>query len=378
MSRSTARKLAFTGVAFALAGALVLGLAELALRLFGDAPLYMAHPVLGGTLRPGIRTRYRRADVDQEVLINAHGFHDEEYPRAKPPGTRRVLLLGDSFMEALQVGIHETFAKVLQRCLTKPGEPVQVVNAGRSGRGCLEEYLFLRHAGWSFEPDVVLVAFVMNDVDDDWARRDLIDRDREGRPLTFRAQGLSPLPLWLKALLHRSWAVYRLMEGLSAGWQALRKGGAGAAVGAAGGIGVAPVPGEAFRILRPTYDAETEAAWAFSLKSLELMNDECRARKVPLVLMIVPLESSFDARTTPTTEFWKLARANAERPHRILAEFCARHGIPLLDLLPGLRACPKRPLHANEGHWNADGNAAAAALACEALTQLFARTHPRR
>jgi hypothetical protein len=356
-ARLAVRKLAFTALALALAGSSVFAVAELALRLTGDAPLYMAHPVLGGTLRPSIRSRYKRADVDQEILTNAHGLHDEEYPLEKPAGTKRVLVIGDSYVEALQVGIPDTFSKQLQQRLTR----VQVVNAGRSGRGVLENYLYLRHAGWSFAPDVVVLAFVMNDVDDDWSRRSLIEMDAQGRPVRFREQGLSPLPLWFKAILHRSWAVYRLIETASLAWHALRRGAAGAAAGAA-----APAPAQVpdqFRILRADYDADTKSAWAFTSKILETMNAECRARKVPLVLMVVPMETAFDERATATTRTWNITRQTAEKPHAILAELCSTHGIPLLDLLPGFRASPVRPLHVEEGHWNVAGNKLAAELA---------------
>lgn len=123
------------------------------------------------------------------------------------------------------------------------------------------------------------------------------------------------------------------------------------------------------RILRAEYDADTKAAWTFSSKSLETMHRECRARGVPLVLMVVPMEAAFDERSTATTRVWNVTKASAEKPHGVLAEFCAKQGIALLDLLPGFRASAVRPLHVEEGHWNVAGNRLAAELACAMLAR---------
>lgn len=357
---SLRRKLAFTGVACALGLALLLAGAELGLRLFGHAPLYIADPVQGSMLRANLRSRYVRADVDQEILTNAYGFHDEAYPVARPAGYRRVLMLGDSYMEALQVPIAQNFAKQLQGCLDARERRVQTINTGRSGRGCLEDWLCLRTLGFPFQPDLVVLSFVMNDVDDDWARRDLIARDDRGRPTAFRAQGITPVPLWLKAVIHRSWALYRLLEYGSLFWAQVRKGRAGANAAAAG---------DAFRILRTRYDAETELAWKHTLEVLAGVDAECRERGVRFMIMIVPMESQFDMRKSPTADYWKLPNNLTDRPQQVLAEFGRTRGIPVLDLLVPFRASRVRPLHADEGHWNVAGNKLAAELACRFITE---------
>lgn len=359
------RKLAFSLFTFGLVCASVLVGAEVLLRLFSHAPLYIADPVQGSILRPNIRSRYARADVDQEIVTNRWGFHDEDYPQEKPAGHRRVVVLGDSYMEALQVGIPETFTKQLQGLLSTPARRVQAINTGRSGRGCLEDWLCLRTLGFGFQPDLVVLSFVMNDVDDDWARRNLIARDERGRPTTFVAQGISPLPLWLKAVVHRSWAMYRVLEAASIFWTNLKRGRAGANAAAAA---QAPVD-DSFRILRTRYDAETEKAWTHTLEVLAGLDAECRERNVRFMLMVVPAENQFDARKSPTAEYWKLEGNLTDRPQQILREFCAKRGIPILDLLEPFRASPIRPLHADEGHWNAAGNRLAAELASKYIDE---------
>src|SRR5438093_9901774 len=60
--------------------------------------------VVGMTLIPGRHGRWVKPGIfDAPVEINSAGFRDREHELTKPAGTRRVLLLGASFVEALQV-----------------------------------------------------------------------------------------------------------------------------------------------------------------------------------------------------------------------------------------------------------------------------------
>jgi lysophospholipase L1-like esterase len=99
------------------------------------------------------------------VEISEQGLRDRVYPYAKPPGTRRVLMLGDSLTEGLEVGLDQTFAKQLERDLTA-GRPTEVINAGHYGYGTDQELLFFRTRGRRWQPDLVVLAFTPgNDVE---------------------------------------------------------------------------------------------------------------------------------------------------------------------------------------------------------------------
>src|SRR4029077_17238077 len=54
----------------------------------------------------------------QQITINAYGMRDREHDVEKPKGTYRILVLGDSFMEALQLRFDECFASLLERDLS--------------------------------------------------------------------------------------------------------------------------------------------------------------------------------------------------------------------------------------------------------------------
>src|SRR6476661_2481574 len=57
------------------------------------------------------------ADFSVPVRTNANGFRDLDRATSKQDGTRRVALLGDSFIEAVQVPFESTAAQRLQQML---------------------------------------------------------------------------------------------------------------------------------------------------------------------------------------------------------------------------------------------------------------------
>jgi hypothetical protein len=101
--------------------------------------------------------------------FNALGCRGRDYKIPRPPGTGRILLLGDSF--TLGVGVHEkdTFGNQLEHLLNERAEAsasfssYEVVNCGVSGFGTREERLFYEEFGAKYEPDIVLLVMVSND-----------------------------------------------------------------------------------------------------------------------------------------------------------------------------------------------------------------------
>ncbi len=151
-------------------GALLLG--ELVLRAAGIAFPIFSRPddERGWALRPGARGRFE-AEGGSWVVINRDGLRDREHSRTKPPGTLRIAVLGDSYAEALQVPVEQTFWSVLEGNLNRSGSEhgwqVEVLNFGVRGYGTAQELLTLRCCVWDYSPDIVLLAFVSgNDLSD--------------------------------------------------------------------------------------------------------------------------------------------------------------------------------------------------------------------
>lgn len=155
-----------------LALALFVGLVslEVGLRVF-DVGLPMAriwrwHPTLGWTQNPNWTYDYTIDGDRVHNEFNALGFRDTEHARAKPPGTRRIVVLGDSFCEALQVDLEQTFFRLLEARLDARGDgDYETINLGVGDWGQAQQLLALRDIGLDFAPDLVICeVFPLNDL----------------------------------------------------------------------------------------------------------------------------------------------------------------------------------------------------------------------
>jgi hypothetical protein len=74
-------------------------LSEAVLRLLGISPninrLWHYHPVLGWNQHP---SKTFKLPTGVSLSINAAGFRDDEHLIKKPPGTRRIVVIGDSLL----------------------------------------------------------------------------------------------------------------------------------------------------------------------------------------------------------------------------------------------------------------------------------------
>ena len=112
---------------------------------------------------------YFDADNAVQMTVGRLGFreHDRALDPAKPPGTVRILGLGDSFAFGVGVKDRDTFFYRLETALNADaGEHrFEVLNAGVQGYNTRDEILYLeRH--WlpmGIDPDIVLIVFYLND-----------------------------------------------------------------------------------------------------------------------------------------------------------------------------------------------------------------------
>jgi hypothetical protein len=141
--------------------------AEVGMRIAGVSypSFYEEDADLGDRLRPGAEG-WARTEGGSFVRINSDGMRDSEHTIAKPPGTIRIAVLGDSFAEAMHVPQEQTFWSVLGRELSACAQRrYEVLNFGVSGYGTAQELLMLRSRVWKYSPDIVLLAFFSgNDV----------------------------------------------------------------------------------------------------------------------------------------------------------------------------------------------------------------------
>src|SRR5688572_26831400 len=94
-----------------------LGLFEIGVRVarvdYNLSPNWKFHPVLGWSQVPNGRYEVVTQGHQLRVQFNSMGFRDREHERAKPPGVKRIVVIGDSFSEAVQVNVEDTFHRKL-------------------------------------------------------------------------------------------------------------------------------------------------------------------------------------------------------------------------------------------------------------------------
>ncbi|MCB9870404.1 MAG: SGNH/GDSL hydrolase family protein [Planctomycetes bacterium] len=111
---------------------------------------------------------YFGSDNSIEHRFNSVGWRDREHELAKPPGTLRILGLGDSYLYGQGVRHEDICLSRVERLLQPPaGKKLECINAGISAYNTGHQLELLRNRGLAYQPDIVILHFVLNDVEPD-------------------------------------------------------------------------------------------------------------------------------------------------------------------------------------------------------------------
>jgi hypothetical protein len=353
-----------------LAGSLLASvvLAEFLVRAVYPQQLAVWHTMRDGLVihPPGLVTHL--VEFDQVVRFNAFGMRDRERTLKKAQGTKRVLVLGDSFMEALQVSFEDSFPSLLESGLrTRVGRDVEVVNVGVGGWGQDDQLAYLRKHGLAFEPDLILIAMTMhNDVFDNLKERfhTLVDGQLVERPAA-RISEWEYQSLRLKGFFaSRShlWQLLRKVKNL----REIR------ILAAALDDHVAQLVG------KDEKPQELERGWALTFELFKEIRDIGKGAGARTAIMLIPLRLQLENGThhhPPATGSLPASDAAVDKPQQAMRTFGRDANVEIIDLLPVLRswtveqraAGGKASLHLWEGHWNATGHRLAADVAVKAI-----------
>jgi hypothetical protein len=183
---------------------------EMGTRLFADVgpSLIVKDPVVGKRYRAGFQGEVYVPEAGRRVALrfNRDGFRGPDRPYEKPPGVRRVAVLGDSMIVAAATDEEKTLVRRLEDMLNgaDPAAAWEVMNFGISSSSTGQEMVLYREVASRYHPDIVVCAFyVGNDLADNSPRltrapRIYFDLDPSGalRQLPFRAP-INPLTEWL-------------------------------------------------------------------------------------------------------------------------------------------------------------------------------------
>ena len=360
-------------------------------RLSGEHVLRFPDPLRGWILLPG-RTAYQRTrDYGVTVTINDKGLRDRPHEYAPAPGVFRIVVLGDSYMEAYQVPLEQSLPYRLQETLAERG--VEVVNLGVGGYGTTQAYLALREEGLRYAPDLVILAFYHNDVSDNSrALQELMmgadDLKTFGRPYARAHQWDAeiewemPDPTRLDRYVaerraKRSGALRRVLRFLVP-----------TQVGHLFERGLAPLlPRGAKRhdphvvlgwsflsdfspehaapgLDEQRYERLWKDAWLVTRRMILEARLLAHGAGAEFAILYVPAMVQVDPghRRRVEQEFPDLPFDHT-RLNRALARFCAEHRIPLLDPLDAFVAANRERrlfYQIEDRHWNAEGHAVAA------------------
>ena len=143
---------------------------EIGLRVYGYNPLgdwrndseYILraspYPDLKYELTPGATGDFS----DTNIKINSQGFRGPE-PSSSRPGLR-VIVLGDSIAFGNSVRVEDNFSSQLQQRLHSDKRDVEILNFGVGGYDTLQEVSLLEIRGLRYHPNLVVVAYCLNDI----------------------------------------------------------------------------------------------------------------------------------------------------------------------------------------------------------------------
>jgi hypothetical protein len=161
-------------LASALAISLILG--EVFVRVFlGDHvalfPRYHDEVTYGEfsirRLKPQTTFWHTSVDGSWQFTVNSQGFRGErDFAYERDGSALRVIVLGDSHTQGFEARQDHTYAAVIEKYLNSRGLEAEVINAGITGFSTAEEAVFLEYEGFKYNPDVVVLGFFANDLED--------------------------------------------------------------------------------------------------------------------------------------------------------------------------------------------------------------------
>ena len=367
---------------------------EVALRVAGpilpgnyDTGAYLVRDErLGHFHVPGFDGWIKAPEFTTRVTINPQGLRDRRREYAKPAGTYRILLLGDSFVEAVQVEQPEGIAEQLEGVLNwESARPVDVINAGVAAYGTGQEYLLLDQIGERYQPDlVVLLFFVGNDLTNNNYRLELWESDlRLALKPYFDVtadgalrliHGPPPAPReGLRYFMRDHSLLFNVVE--TGVYNKLGQNYPREQLEAIGGLRT-PLTG----LYDTQPDDEWLRAWRISEALLARIRDRSAELGAKLVVVGAPEWRTLEPqawrdeiqRGNPRSNRLASGRLRIDAPTTRLGEVADRLGIPYVNLLPPFEAAsaasPPR-YYEFDKHWTATGHAVAARAVEQALRE---------
>ncbi|MFC1671522.1 SGNH/GDSL hydrolase family protein [Planctomycetota bacterium] len=345
---------------------------EVALRLFfppgffvpssvGSA--YQRHDVLHHVHRPCSsaleKNRNAYDDFCVNIYFNSAGFRSaQEYSVSKPENVTRVMILGDSFVEARQVWEHQMVSNIFGKLLANERDrEIEVLAQGVSSWSPVIEWLYFSTEGYRYSPDLLFLLASFNDISDDYRRYYRIARfDKDGIPVAVPSKDPHVKPDDQHSFLQKHSALYALLgsrvERLS---ENLKKQQIVADYRSREALSVSPLA--IFNEELSDEDHELINATFSHIRRLYQFAGEHGTRMV-LVLIPFPHQVSIDE-WRAGKQLFGIPVDYVEKSTQLqdsFSAFAAKNDIPFLDLLPYLKRSNQRIFFEYDGHFTPAGH----------------------
>jgi hypothetical protein len=303
---------------------------------------------------PNVAFSYATSLGTVEDRQNSRGMGGPDRAFEKPDRTFRILVLGDSYTQALEVTYEDRFTTKLERSLSQASDlTIEVINAGVQGYGMDQEVLYYETEGWRYRPDLVLVMRWVGDVGRVLASAQIggggfaNDKPRfrlENDRLVLEAAPQGDLIRTLKNRLYGASALYRLA---SDSWYLFTH----------------PVgrndPKERAIYRTVSQGPDADAAWALTDALIARLNEDVSANGSRLLIAIQPEEIASDlAEWNVFVDTYKLNLSEWDRrePDRRFSAICERRRIECLDLLAPMSTVGRAAYIPRDGHYTPLGH----------------------
>jgi hypothetical protein len=328
------------------------------------------------------------------VRVNTHGWRDVEHDWAKPSGRYRILLVGDSFVEAMHVPLEETWCRRLEEQLKRAGPSdiqFEVLCAGVSGWGTASELLWVRAEGLRYAPDLVLLSFYPgNDLKNNSPQLEDTLRpeyDEHGQLLRVvstkqRRRG----PTWSERFRLLAFVRQRLAAAPSPVQSWLAR------VGVVAGPPKNPAADEHrgypedYGVYEVPWAEPWRDAWGRTAQLLQGLRETVQNHGAQFAVVVVAGREQTDPRAweriLETYPAMKGRSWDLEAPQRAVLDWCEQERVACVPLLPAFRAAQekgRKPLHfLYDGHWTATGHAVAAEAVSEFILANWGALYQKR
>ena len=297
---------------------------------------YRPDPELGWVPRANIEGDYIRFPASFKT--NSEGLRDREYERKKPAHVTRIVVVGDSHTWGYGVNDDEIYSEKLESMLADS----EVVNLGVTAYSLWQEVGYFERTGLDYDPDVMIVGFTQNDVDQganlgniaaaNKPREDANDSARVERRRSIQEVVAQNSALYKfvsdRVNTNKSLVEFFIRLGLKA------------PLAGADGID------NNLKTGLIDYPPDLEQAFAAALAKLRELKGVTDREGVRLIVVAIPARQAIEPvmfRQSISRSKFEVEDFDLDKPYRKLAEFARQEGIEFIDPVAAFRERAKKP-----------------------------------